>query len=462
VVVTVNPLPVVNAGTDVTVCAGTPVTLSGSGASTYTWNNAVSNAVAFTPTATTTYTVTGTDANGCVNTDQVVVTVNPLPVVNAGTDVTVCAGTSVTLSGSGASTYSWNNAVNNAVAFTPTATTTYTVTGTDANGCVNTDQVVVTVNAMPDNTVIASGPLSFCLGGSVILTAVSGLDYLWSTGDTTQNVTVNQTGTTYAVVTTVNGCSDTTATFVTTLFSAADTTLTWSNLIFCASDSATITAAGGQSYLWNTGDTTQSITVNQTGSYAVTVTTVNGCAGVSDTVSTVVVPDVVLPQILGAVYGWFASGDTVNLSVLNTAGYTLNWGITGGVITVGQGSDSISVVWGAADSTAAIWLVVSNGVCQDSVYLNVVISGLGTGESNGSRAIAFPNPNSGVFNLEWSKLEATRVIIYNGLGQVVASQPIAQGSTSTMIDLSAKAAGIYRAVIYGIEGTVTLPVYVRH
>jgi hypothetical protein len=382
--------------------------------------------------------------------------------VNAGTDVTVCAGTPVTLNGSGASTYTWNNAVSNAVAFTPTATTTYTVTGTDANGCVNTDQVVVTVNAMPDTTVIASGPLSFCLGGSVILTAVSGLDYLWSTGDTTQNVTVNQTGTTYAVVTTVNGCSDTTTTFATTLFAAADTTLTWSNLIFCASDSATITAAGGQSYLWNTGDTTQSITVNQTGSYAVTVTTVNGCVGVSDTVATTVVPDVVLPQILGAVYGWFAAGDTVNLSVLNTAGYTLNWGITGGVITVGQGGDSISVVWGAADSTAAIWLVVSNGVCQDSVYLNVVISGLGTGESMGSRAIAFPNPNSGVFTLEWSKLEATRVIIYNGLGQVVASQPIAQGSTSTVIDLSAKAAGIYRAVIYGIEGTVTLPVYVRH
>jgi len=76
--------------------------------------------------------------------------------------------------------------------------------------------------------------------------------------------------------------------------------------------------------------------------------------------------------------------------------------------------------------------------------------------------MAYPNPNSGVFTLEWSALEATRVIIYNGLGQVVASQPIAQGSTSTVIDLSGKAAGIYRAVIYGIEGTVTLPVYVRH
>ena len=459
---TVNALPTVGAGADVTVCAGTPVTLSGSGASTYTWNNGITDATAFTPTATTTYTVTGTDANGCVNTDQVTVTVNALPTVGAGADVTVCTGTPVTLSGSGASTYSWNNGITDATAFTPTATTTYTVTGTDANGCVNMDSVVVTVNAMPDTTVTVTGSLAFCPGGSVSLSAASGLGYLWNTGDTTQSVVLSQSGTAYAVVTTVNGCVDTTASFTALLYPGADTTLTWTNLIFCASDSATITAAGGQSYAWNTGDTTQSITVNQTGNYGVTVTTVNGCVGVSDTVSTVVVPDVVLPQILGDLYGWFASGDTVNFSVVNTGGYSLNWGITGGAITGGQGGDTISVVWGAADSTAAIWVVVSNGVCQDSAYLNLVISGLGTGEGIGSKAMAYPNPNTGVFTLEWSNIDAQRVRIYNGVGQVVASQPIAQGSTSTVIDLSAKAAGIYRAVIYGIEGTVTLPVYVRH
>jgi len=86
VTVTVNPLPVVNAGADQTICIGAPVTLNGSGAVSYTWTNGVTNGVAFNPTTTTTYTVTGTDANGCQNTDQVTVTVNPLPVVNAGTD----------------------------------------------------------------------------------------------------------------------------------------------------------------------------------------------------------------------------------------------------------------------------------------------------------------------------------------------------------------------------------------
>src|SRR5574343_172724 len=108
-VVTINPLPTVNAGVDQTVCAGTAVTLSGSGAATYTWNNGVTNGVAFTPAATATYTVTGTSAAGCINTDQVVVIVNPLPTVNAGVDQTICVGATVTLSGSGASTYTWNN-----------------------------------------------------------------------------------------------------------------------------------------------------------------------------------------------------------------------------------------------------------------------------------------------------------------------------------------------------------------
>ncbi|MFZ9155422.1 MAG: T9SS type A sorting domain-containing protein [Schleiferiaceae bacterium] len=334
---------------------------------------------------------------------------------------------------------------------------------TTVNGCVDTTATYsATRYAAPDTTVLASGPLSFCPGDSVTLTAVSGLDYLWSNGDTIQNVVLNQTASTFVVVTTPNGCSDTSATFATTLYSGADTTLTWTNLTFCASDSATITAAGGQSYAWNTGDTTQSITVNQTGNYAVTVTTVNGCVGLSDTVATTVVPDVTLPQILGNVYGWFASGDTVNFSVLNTAGYTLTWGVTGGTIASGQGTDTIQVIWGAADSSAAIWVIVSNGVCQDSASLNLVISGLGTGEGVSPRAMAFPNPNAGVFTLEWQNVDATQVVIYNGVGQVVAVQTIQSGSTRAQFDLSSMAGGVYRAVIYGKEGQVTLPVVLRH
>ncbi|NBV09583.1 MAG: hypothetical protein EBS09_10825 [Flavobacteriia bacterium] len=108
---TVNALPIVSAPANQTVCAGTPVTLSGSGATSYAWDNGVTNATPFTPIATQTYTATGTDGNGCTDTAQVTVNVNALPIVSAGNNISICAGAPVTLSGNGAATYAWDNGV---------------------------------------------------------------------------------------------------------------------------------------------------------------------------------------------------------------------------------------------------------------------------------------------------------------------------------------------------------------
>ncbi len=101
VVVTVNALPVVNAGIDQTICAGASVTLSGTVAGgTWTGPVTISNGISFTPpVGVHTFTYSVTNGSGCTNTDAVVVTVNALPVVNAGADQTVCEGTAVTLSG---------------------------------------------------------------------------------------------------------------------------------------------------------------------------------------------------------------------------------------------------------------------------------------------------------------------------------------------------------------------------
>ena len=181
-VITTYSLPSVNAGIDQTVCTGTSISLSATGGVSYTWNNGVNNSVVFTPTATQTYTVTGVDANGCTNTDQVLVTVNALPTVDAGINQTVCAGSSVVLSGSGAASYTWNNGVTNSVAFLSTTTQTYTVTGIDANGCSNTDQVLVTVNALPN--IYAGNDQSVCFGTMISLTAFGGNTNTWTNGVT--------------------------------------------------------------------------------------------------------------------------------------------------------------------------------------------------------------------------------------------------------------------------------------
>lgn len=164
VVVTVNQ-PQVNAGANQTVCEGTAVTLSGTGSTALLWDNNVINGSPFTPDSTQTYTVSGTDANGCYGTDQVVVTVNT-PLINAGSDVTICSGATVTLSATGVQTPVWDNNVVNAVSFTPTTTTTYEVSGVDANGCAGTDQVLVTVNQTA-NTVLNEVTLgSYTLNGT--------------------------------------------------------------------------------------------------------------------------------------------------------------------------------------------------------------------------------------------------------------------------------------------------------
>ena len=207
--VTVLPIPTVNAGPDIASCSGLPVTLSASSNGFITWNNNVSNNVAFVPGSSATYTVTAVGANNCTNTDQMLLTVLALPDVNAGADQTICSGSSATLNGSGANTYLWNNGVVNNVAFAPTTTQTYTVTGTALNGCQSSDQVLVTVNATPvalvsivDDVTIAASPAGMnyqwinCASGTDIPTA------------TAAQFTAAANGSYAVIVTSLQGCED--------------------------------------------------------------------------------------------------------------------------------------------------------------------------------------------------------------------------------------------------------------
>mgnify|MGYP001221122761 CR=1 FL=1 len=206
--ITVNALPTINAGADQAVCNGTSVTLSGSGASTYAWDNSVINGTAFTPSLTTTYTVTGTDANNCTATDQVDITVNNLPTVSAGADQAVCQGSSVILNASGATNYSWDNGVLNGVDFIPNSTAIYTVIGTGNNGCTATDSLDITVNALP--TVVAGPGQTICEGSSVVLNASGATTFSWDNSVANGITFIPSSTTTYTVTgTDVNGCVNT-------------------------------------------------------------------------------------------------------------------------------------------------------------------------------------------------------------------------------------------------------------
>ena len=153
------------------------------------------------------------NSRGCDSLMTINLTINPLPVVGTtiGAATTIGAGTSVTLAGTGAVNYIWSGGVTNGVAFTPTITATYTVTGIDANTCSNKDTAKVTVNPLPNITVSVSG--------TTITANQSGAVYQWLNctnvcspvaGATNQSFTPSSTGS-YKVVISLNGVTDTSA-----------------------------------------------------------------------------------------------------------------------------------------------------------------------------------------------------------------------------------------------------------
>ena len=364
--VTIFPQSTVNAGVDQTLCNdGTTVTLSGSGAVSYVWDNSITDNVAFSPTVgTTTYTVTGTDANNCTNTDQVDVTINALPTVDGGVDQTVCTGTTITLSGSGAASYVWDNGVSDGVGFTQAlGTITYAVTGTDANSCTNTDQVDVTVqNGAPIN---AGLDVSICDGASTTLTATGGVTYTWDNGlGAGASFVVSPTVTTTYTVngTDVNACSGTDAITVTvnslpTVDAGLDQTL--------CDDGSTVTlsGSGAVSYVWDNGITDNiafSPTVGTT-TYTVTGTGANNCTN-NDQVDVTINA---LPVVDGGVDQTVCTGTTITLSGSGAVSYVWDNAVTDGVgFTQATGTTTYTVTGTDANScvnTDQVDVTVQNG-----------------------------------------------------------------------------------------------------
>lgn len=198
-----------------TICAGAGSTLTanatgGTGTLTYTWvSGPTSNVNTVTPTATAVYTVDVTDANNCVTTSTVEVTVNALPTISVNSG-SICAGQSFTMVPTGATTYTYSNGTD---VVTPAANDSYTVTGTDANGCVSATGAVstVTVNALPVLTAVTNNTL-LCVGQTATLSVNGATTYTWSTTENTASIAVSPTvQTTYTVSgTDANGCSNNT------------------------------------------------------------------------------------------------------------------------------------------------------------------------------------------------------------------------------------------------------------
>lgn len=279
VFVQVLPAPTASIVGNDTICNGTPTSLTGGGGGTYSWNTgATSSNINVTPNVDSTYTLV-VDIGGCKDTIAHTVYVNPLPIVGISGNDTICSGDSTVLTASGGGIYSWNVGGNlDSIIVSPSSNTNYTVTVTDSNNCINTANYNVTVNALP--IINITGTDSVCAGLSTNLTATGALNYTWNTGATSPVITVSPTGdTTYTVVgVDGNGCSDSTQIQVYILPQPLASII--GDSVVCEGESIVLTALGGNSYLWNTTDTTSNLTVspNDTTTYTVIVTDPGGCS----------------------------------------------------------------------------------------------------------------------------------------------------------------------------------------
>ncbi len=178
--ITLNPLPIVNAGNDTVVCGGATILLNATGAQNYTWNNGVANGQSFQVNATSTFVVSGTSAAGCTAQDSLEVIVNAIPNINAGQDIYTCQGQAVTLNAVGGINLQWNNGIQDGVPFVPVSNGTYIVTGMSNDGCYGSDTLVLNYGNLPD---LNAGPdQNICFGEEVTLTGAGGIFMYWNNG----------------------------------------------------------------------------------------------------------------------------------------------------------------------------------------------------------------------------------------------------------------------------------------
>ena len=301
--VTAGVSPTISAtATNSTICLGGSTTLNGVGASTYTWSGGITNGVPFSPTITTTYTLTGTSASGCTNTALATITVNPLPVIITNSP-TACVGSNINLTANGGTGYSWSGplaytslAQNPVIAGATTAMQgIYTVTVTSAAGCTATANASVTVVNTPTATLVSNSPvcigstLSFTAGGGLInLTGPNGFSSA-ATNASISNVAALANGT-YSLIVTAGTCTASTTTAV--IINPLPVPLANSNSPVCVGQPITFIGGGGTTYTWTGPGSYSSTAQNPTiavasasnaGTYTLLVKNASGC---SNTITT--------------------------------------------------------------------------------------------------------------------------------------------------------------------------------
>lgn len=437
--------------------------------STYTVTGGTIN-VTFGTATSTAISVTATYPSGPI-TSSITLT-NGKPIVTMATSpVSPCSGTPITVTASSnlPSTYSWSTGVIFAGA-NATSTinvtsgfNTYKVTVNPGNGCTAVGSINTSVAPAPTVT-ISPANITTCSGTSVTLIAsgTAGNTYSWSTNATTSSITVSPTATTVYTVTATrsNGCTGS-ASRVVTVDPAPTATISGNNPI-CEGGTATLTASGGGTYLWNNGATTAIITESPSVStmYIVTVTNSSGCTA---SASRTVIPSTVIPNIQLTITGSCFGTDPVTITAnypVPTPTYVWGWS-TGGATTqtiTAIGPDTYRVTATGEGCTAI-----------QSVTLSPCRPGQSSGatayypeKNSASSFTSFtvnPNPTSGSFNLSIKVEEPQEIgiVIRDLTGRVLQEHQLGKVNDSNyLFDLTAFPAGMYLLSVNGEQGQLSV------
>ncbi|WP_111682641.1 Ig-like domain-containing protein [Winogradskyella tangerina] len=375
VIVTVNAIPVAEAGDDQTICEGETVTLTASGGTTYLWSNGeTTESIQVSPNEDTIYTVEAI-SNNCSSTDNVTVIVEEIPSIIVSDDVVLVEGNSTTLGVSGSDNFLWSTGETTPfITVSPLVTTTYTVTSTNANGCSNTQEVTVTV--IPEVVADAGNDVTICAGENVTLIATGGNTYSWDNGETTAEIIVSPTVTTTYTVTVEDAYGYTDTDSVTVTVNETPDISVSADVAILEGETVTLTATGGDNYLWSTGETTSSITVTPTATttYTVISTAVGGCADIEQVVVTII-PEVVADAGSDE---FICSGEVITLTASGGVNYLWNTGETTAQIEVSPSNTTTYTVtvedaYGYTDSDSVIVDVTASPeltLTEDTTILN--------------------------------------------------------------------------------------------
>jgi uncharacterized repeat protein (TIGR01451 family) len=394
--VTVNAPPSAAINAPSSTCANSNAgasIVSPVGGATYTWsvtNGTISSgqgtfSIIFTAGNTSPVSISVTASmNGCTATGSASVAVGTFTPTITGSN-TFCPGGNTTLTASSGTSYQWSlngSPIGGATSqtYAATAAGNYTVAVTNGSGCSGTSApFAVSQAALATPTVTASGPTTFCSGGSVTLTSSAAANYQWLlngipiNGSTSQSFNATATGS-YSVTVTSGSCSATSSAVAVTVNPAPSVSITGPNAV-CAGGSATLDAgAGFATYAWSTGATTQTITVSpaSTTTYSVTVTNGNGCSANASKTITISSGSTTAAIQAPSSVPTGSTGNTASVAAAQT-GSTYNWTISGGTITGGNGTPSI--VWSAGNgSTVTISINITSGSCTAAGSVNVAIN----------------------------------------------------------------------------------------